>query len=126
LSFTVGIFSPGTPPLLTLTALIPFIPIWAVWVYIISHITCPSPFTALMSTPDFVWCLLGALPTLVCVGELRPVNVAIALLIFILLWYKRVSIHNIWSNGLNCLRSCKYRKKSVIIYFCNNFLQVCT
>jgi hypothetical protein len=32
----------------------------------------------------FVWCLLGAL--LGCVGRLRPVNVAFALLIFILVF----------------------------------------
>jgi hypothetical protein len=42
-----------------------------------------------------VWCLLGALPG--CVGELRPVNVAFALLFFILVFFSLgISIFSIY------------------------------
>jgi hypothetical protein len=62
-----------------------------VLIYIISHITCPSPFAALVSTPGFVWCLLGAL--LGYVGELRPVNVAFTLLLIFILVFFGLFVH---------------------------------
>jgi hypothetical protein len=80
-------------PLQPLSLWFPYGP---VLVYIISHIPCPSPFAALMSTPGLCWLSSGC-PTWVCQG-LHPVNVTYTLLIFILFFLRSFG----WFN-INCL-----------------------
>jgi hypothetical protein len=94
LSLTVGIFSPPPfifdPHLFTRTALFLLIPLWACFYLYCFTLRVPllSPLCPLWV---FVWCLLGVL--LGCVRGRRPVDVAYALLIFILviLWVNPIS-----------------------------------
>jgi hypothetical protein len=64
---------------------IPSITICARFSLYFSHITSPSPFAALLSTPGFCWVSSGC-PALVCRG-LRPMSLAFTLLIFILVFF---------------------------------------
>jgi hypothetical protein len=88
LSLTVGIFTSPPLHLFTRTALIPLIPLWTRFClyYFTLRVPLLSPLCPLRVC---VWCLLGAL--LGCVRGQRPVNVAFALLIFIIvIWWKKL------------------------------------